>query len=54
MNTAPKNEGTIADNELIKPRIEELFYKRLLIVGLFSLSSLHSLYPVICHCFVIH
>ena len=32
MNTSPKNEGAIADNERMKVRILELFYKRLLIV----------------------
>ena len=31
MNTSPKNEGAIADNEHMKARIPELVYKRLLI-----------------------
>ena len=33
MNTNPKNECAIADNEHMKARIPELIYKRLLIVS---------------------
>ena len=40
MNTSPKNEGAIADNEHMKARIPELVYKRLLI-------PLHPLHPFV-------